>query len=41
MVNIPASYSMNIVVEWLTFLLHIPKVPGSNLDPETSYPGFP
>jgi hypothetical protein len=27
----------NVVVEWLT-LLHIRKIPGSNLGPETGYP---
>jgi hypothetical protein len=28
----------NIVVEWLTLLLHIREVPGSNLDLETGHP---
>jgi hypothetical protein len=28
----------NVAVEWLTLLLRIPKVPGSNLGPETDYP---
>jgi hypothetical protein len=28
---------LNVVVEWLTRLLRIRQVPGSNLDPETSY----
>jgi hypothetical protein len=27
----------NVMVEWLTLLLHIWEVTGSNLDPETSY----
>jgi hypothetical protein len=27
----------NFVVEWLTLLLHIREVPGSNLDQETGY----
>jgi hypothetical protein len=36
----------NVVVEWLTLLLRIREVPGSNLDLETGYPhcdfrGFP
>jgi hypothetical protein len=35
----------NVVIEWLTLLLHIREVPGSNLSPETCYPkvfcGFP
>jgi hypothetical protein len=30
--------SLNVVVEWLTLLLHIREVPGSNLSPETGYP---
>jgi hypothetical protein len=30
--------SATVVVEWLTFLLHIREVPGSNLSLETSYP---
>jgi hypothetical protein len=29
---------LNIVVEWLTLLLCIQEVLGSNLGPETSYP---
>jgi hypothetical protein len=29
----------NVVVEWLTVLLHIQHVPGSNLGLETSYTG--
>jgi hypothetical protein len=28
----------DIVVEWLTFLLHIREVSGSNLHPGTGYP---
>jgi hypothetical protein len=28
----------DVVVNRLTILLHIPEVPGSNLDPETYYP---
>jgi hypothetical protein len=28
----------NIVVEWLTLLLHIGEAPGSNLGLESSYP---
>jgi hypothetical protein len=28
----------NVVVEWLTFLLRIREVPGSNLGPELGYP---
>jgi hypothetical protein len=27
----------NVVVEWLTFLLRIREVPGSNLGPEAGY----
>jgi hypothetical protein len=30
----------NVVVEWLTFLLHIKEVPGSNFGPETGYPDW-
>jgi hypothetical protein len=29
---------VNVVVEWLTLLLRIREVPGSNLSPETAYP---
>jgi hypothetical protein len=29
---------LNVVVEWLAFLLRIREVPGSDLGPETSYP---
>jgi hypothetical protein len=29
---------LNVVFEWLTFLLHIREVPGSNLNPETDCP---
>jgi hypothetical protein len=28
----------NVIVEWLTILLRIREVSGSNLGPETSYP---
>jgi hypothetical protein len=28
----------NVVVEWLTLLIHIWEVLGSNLSPETGYP---
>jgi hypothetical protein len=28
---------LNVVVEWLTFLLRIREVPGSNLSPEIGY----
>jgi hypothetical protein len=28
----------NVVVEWLTLLLRIREVPGSNLGPDTGYP---
>jgi hypothetical protein len=28
----------NVLVRWLTFLLYIQEVPGSNLSLETSYP---
>jgi hypothetical protein len=31
---------MNIVGEWLTLLLRILGVPGSNLGPQTGYPEF-
>jgi hypothetical protein len=30
--------SPNVVVEWLTLLIHIREVPGSNIGPETVYP---
>jgi hypothetical protein len=30
-------YQWNIVVKWLILLLHIQKVLGSNLSPETGY----
>jgi hypothetical protein len=33
-----ATLSSNVVVEWLTLLLHIPEVPDLNLGPETGYP---
>jgi hypothetical protein len=26
------------VIEWLTLLLHIREIPGSNLSPDTGYP---
>jgi hypothetical protein len=32
------SHSPNIVIAWLTLLLRIREVLGSNLDPETGYP---
>jgi hypothetical protein len=31
-------YGPKVVVEWLTLLLCIQEVPGSNLNPETGYP---
>jgi hypothetical protein len=31
-------YCSNVAVDWLTFLLLIREVPGSNLGPETVYP---
>jgi hypothetical protein len=30
--------SPNVVVKWVTLLLRIRKVPGSNFSPDTSYP---
>jgi hypothetical protein len=30
--------ALNVVVEWLTLLLRVPKVPGSNLGLEVVYP---
>jgi hypothetical protein len=30
----------NIVVEWITFFLHIREVPGSKVGPETGYPDW-
>jgi hypothetical protein len=30
-------FPLNIMVEWLTLLLHIQEVPSSNLGPETGY----
>jgi hypothetical protein len=33
-------FGPNFVVKWLTFLLHIWEVLGSNLGPETSYPDW-
>jgi hypothetical protein len=39
------SHVPNVIVEWLTHLLLLLKVPGTNLRPETGYPesfrGFP
>jgi hypothetical protein len=32
------SIAPSVVVEWLTFLLRIREVPGSNPDPEICYP---
>jgi hypothetical protein len=32
------SHLPNVVVEWLTLLLHICEVPGSNLGQDTGYP---
>jgi hypothetical protein len=32
-----ATHSPNVVVEWLTLLLRIRKVPSSNLGTETGY----
>jgi hypothetical protein len=29
--------TLNVMVEWLTLLLHIKEVPGSNLSPQTSF----
>jgi hypothetical protein len=34
------SYTLNVTVEWLSFLLHIKKVPGSNFGLETGYPDW-
>jgi hypothetical protein len=34
--NLPYSLQ-NVVVEWLTLLLHIREIPASNLDPKTGY----
>jgi hypothetical protein len=34
------SHPLNIMVEWLTLLLHLQEVPGSNLGLETSYPDW-
>jgi hypothetical protein len=36
----PYGEGPNFAVEWLTFLLRIREVPGSNLGPETGYPWF-
>lgn len=35
----PVTFKLNVVVEWLTFLLRIRDIPDSNLGPET--PGRP
>jgi hypothetical protein len=32
------NLGLNVVIEWLAFLLRIREVPGSNLGPETGYP---
>jgi hypothetical protein len=32
--------TLNVVVEWLTLLLRIQEVPGSNLDQEVEYPDW-
>jgi hypothetical protein len=32
------TYKPNVMVEWLALLLHIRKVPGSNLGLQTGYP---
>jgi hypothetical protein len=32
------THILNVVVEWLTLLLRIQQVPGSNLGLETGYP---
>jgi hypothetical protein len=34
------SHAPNVVVEWLTHLLRIREVPGSNFGPETGYPDW-
>jgi hypothetical protein len=31
---------INVMVEWLTFLLRTREIPGSNLGPETSFPDY-
>jgi hypothetical protein len=31
-------FTLNVLVEWLTLLLNIREIPGSNLGPETGYP---
>jgi hypothetical protein len=41
-----ALEALNVMIEWLTLIIHIPEVPGSNFSPETGYPdgvfrGFP
>jgi hypothetical protein len=36
--SVASSERQNVVVEWLTHLLRIRDVPGSNLGTETSYP---
>jgi len=33
-----STFTPNVVIEWLTILLRIREVPGSNLGPETGYP---
>jgi hypothetical protein len=37
---LPSLYCTNDAVEWLSHLLRIRKVPGSNLSPETTYPEY-
>jgi hypothetical protein len=31
---------MNVVVEWLTLLIHIPEISGSNLGRDIGYPDW-
>jgi hypothetical protein len=38
--HITQHIKLNIIVNWLTLLLHIREDPGSHLDPETGCPGF-
>jgi hypothetical protein len=37
MKDVTDGYKLNVVVEWLTRLLRIREVPGSNLGPDTGY----
>lgn len=39
-VNVKSQETLNIMTEWSTFILCNREVPGSNLGPQTGYPGY-